>query len=122
MAQTYRTFVSKAAEGRHQAFDAMEAKARGHVYTGAQAVDEGLVDTLGGITAAISQMKDVLGLAPSDRIRLELYPKPKSFWETLTSGNLFQISAPSLVESLREHLNVLERPGIWMLAPEVQVQ
>ncbi|MEJ2079511.1 MAG: signal peptide peptidase SppA [Acidobacteriota bacterium] len=122
MAQTYQTFVSKAAEGRHQAFDAMEAKARGHVYTGAQAVDEGLVDTLGGITAAISQMKDVLGLAPSDRIRLELYPKPKSFWETLTSGNLFQISAPSLVESLREHLNVLERPGIWMLAPEVQVQ
>lgn len=122
MAQTYHTFVSKAAEGRNQDFDTLEAKARGHVYTGAQAVDEGLVDSLGGITAAIAEMKDVLGLAPSDQIRLELYPKPKTFWETITSGNLFQISAPSLVESLRAHMQQLERPGVWLLAPEVEVQ
>lgn len=121
MAQTYHTFVAKAAESRNQDFDTLEAKARGHIYTGSQAIDEGLVDTLGGITTAVAEMKDVLGLAPSDQIRLELYPKPKSFWETLTSGDLFQIRAPSLVETAMEHLQLLERPGVWLMAPDVRV-
>ena len=121
MAQTYHSFVSKAAEGRNQDFDTLEAKARGHIYTGAQAIDEGLVDSLGGISAAVATMKDVLGLSPSDGIRLELYPKPKTVWEQLTGGDLFQIQAPSLLESLRAQMQTLERPAVWLLSPEVQI-
>ena len=121
MGQTYHTFVSKAAESRNQDFDTLEAKARGRIYTGAQALDEGLVDSLGGVSTAVAEMKDVLGLAPSAQIRLEIYPKPKSVWQTLTSGELFHLRASSLVESLTARTRMLERPAVWMLAPEVQI-
>ncbi len=50
----YETFLTKAAEGRGMERDAMHAIAQGRVWTGAQAVENGLVDELGGLDAAIA--------------------------------------------------------------------
>jgi protease-4 len=50
----YDGFVSRAAAGRRMEFDELEAHARGRIWTGSQAVELGLVDSVGGIQAAIS--------------------------------------------------------------------
>ncbi len=56
----YTDFVERVAEGRKLTVDAVEAVARGRVWTGADALEHGLVDQLGGLRSAINKAK-VLG-------------------------------------------------------------
>jgi len=49
----YRDFIGKVAEAREQPVAAIDAVARGRVWSGAQAKARGLVDELGGLQAAI---------------------------------------------------------------------
>ncbi len=50
----YRDFVGKVAKARGKSFDDIDAIAQGRVWTGAQALDRGLVDQLGGLNDAIA--------------------------------------------------------------------
>jgi protease IV len=122
--QTYQTFVQKAAEGRGMEFDELEQKAHGRIYTGSQALEIGLVDSLGGFAEATSQMRAALGLEADASLQLELYPKPKTLLESLTSGDFFQIESgqvKALIRSLATVLEELERPSMWMLAPTITI-
>ncbi|UCF36860.1 MAG: signal peptide peptidase SppA [Acidobacteriota bacterium] len=122
MSHTYETFVEKAAQGRGMEYDELEPKAHGKIYTGNQALAEGLVDRLGGFTVAVEEMKSALDLQPEDRIKLEIYPKPKTALQLLASGELFEIRmAPSLLENIRQELQSLEQPRIWLLSPEISI-
>mgnify|MGYP002622203136 CR=1 FL=1 len=49
----YRTFCQRVADGRGMTADAVNAIGRGRVWTGRQAVEIGLVDTLGGLHLAL---------------------------------------------------------------------
>ena len=49
----YSSFVNKVAKGRNMEFDDVDAIGQGRVWTGEQAIDLGLVDTLGGLEDAI---------------------------------------------------------------------
>lgn len=49
----YADFIGKVAAARHTTPEQIDAVAQGRVWTGAQARERGLVDTLGGLTAAI---------------------------------------------------------------------
>ncbi len=49
----YDGFVARAAAGRRMDHEALEAHARGRIWTGAQAAELGLVDDVGGLRAAI---------------------------------------------------------------------
>jgi protease-4 len=66
---TYKTFVSKVAEGRSLEIGKVEALAQGRVYTGIQAMKLGLVDELGGLQTAMNVAKKLGGLDPQ-----KLYP------------------------------------------------
>jgi len=122
MLAVYDEFVHKAAEGRGTTFEELEPKARGRIYTGAQAVESGWVDELGGFTKAVQAMKEELGLAETDYIELQIYPRPKSFWEALASNELFQVRAPAaLNEYFEEQLRRLELPSAWLLIPEIRI-
>lgn len=118
----YEDFVSKAAMGRGESFDDMEPKARGRIYTGAQALEKGLVDKLGGFTAAVEAMREELGLQPDEGLEILLHPKPKTIWEVLTSDGLFEVKTPELLARyLSQELRQLETPSAWFLAPEIQI-
>lgn len=75
MRQTYDEFVAKAAQQRSMTTETLERLAQGRVYTGAQAYEVGLVDTLGSFDVAVAEMKRLLGLQPEDKIQLVAYPK-----------------------------------------------
>ncbi|SDH76983.1 protease-4 [Sinosporangium album] len=69
----YQDFVSKAADGRKFTFDEAHELAKGRVWTGADARENGLVDELGGLEDAVSLARDRAGLADDAPVRV--YPK-----------------------------------------------
>jgi protease IV len=70
----YNDFVERVAEGRGLTVEAVEAVARGRIWTGADAKERGLVDELGGFRTAVRRAKVLAGLDPDDTVRLVQYP------------------------------------------------
>lgn len=125
MESTYRDFVAKAAESRGSTYEDFEPKAHGRIYSGNQALEQGLVDELGGLSAAARLMKGELGLAEKDKITLEIFPRPKSIWESLSSEDLFglavRLGRPPLA-GVMEQLRLLEGPIQWFLMPDIEIK
>ncbi len=63
--QFYDTFIARVAEGRGMKPEAVDAVARGKVWTGAQALPIGLVDKIGGLREALEAARR-LGALPPD--------------------------------------------------------
>jgi protease-4 len=74
----YEDFTAKAMEDREMDPGQMDRIARGRVWTGKDALDNGLIDALGGYGEAISEVKQALGLDDEDGVTLALWPKPLS--------------------------------------------
>ena len=77
----YKVFVNRVAEGRHMSFDEVHQIARGRVWTGADAIKIGLVDTLGGLDLALRIAAEKAGI---DRYTVKDYPKEKDTWTQLS--------------------------------------
>ena len=73
--RVYDTFTARVAEGRRLSPEAVDAVARGRVWTGADAAERGLVDVLGGFAAAVAETKELVGLDPDDVVALATFPK-----------------------------------------------
>jgi len=78
----YDLFTKKAAEGRHMDHAALEALARGRVYTGRQAKEIGLVDQLGTLADAVAYTRKLVG-DDDGKLELEDLPKAQSPLEML---------------------------------------
>lgn len=63
--RVYADFTTKVAAARNLSTEAIDAAARGRVWTGHDARDHGLVDALGGLSEAADQARALAGL-PSD--------------------------------------------------------
>jgi protease-4 len=84
----YTDFVQRVADGRGMTVEAVDAVARGRVWTGADAMDRGLVDELGGLRTAIDRAKVLAGFDADTEVKLAelpgssvldmLRPKPSS--------------------------------------------
>jgi len=83
----YGVFLNRVAQGRKRPVDQIEPLAQGRVWTGAQAKQNGLVDQLGGIDAAIDLIKQRAHIGASEKINLVVYPPKRSFLEALMSRN-----------------------------------
>ena len=96
--------------------------ARGRIYTGVQAKNLALVDELGGMRTAVKHMKEALALKKEDPVEIVLYPRSKTLWEQLISGDLLQIrKTPSITQWLQEQLPFLSNPTPRMLMPEATI-
>jgi protease-4 len=83
----YRQFVGKVATARQRTPEQIDAIAQGRVWTGAQALERGLVDRLGGLHDAIAEAARRANLGTGYRVRY-VEPEP-SLWQrlALTIGN-----------------------------------
>lgn len=70
----YADFVARVAEGRNLTKDAVDRVARGRVWTGADALERGLVDELGGFRTALRRAKILAGLDEDADVRIVTYP------------------------------------------------
>lgn len=71
----YDDFLAKVAQGRDMTVDAVDKIAQGRVWTGQQALNLGLVDTLGGMETAIAVIKEKIGIPEEKDVHLVEYPK-----------------------------------------------
>ena len=78
----YETFVSKVAEGRGMTVEAVKALAGGRVYTGKEALDNQLVDLLGGLDTAVALAVRKANLEEGG-YRVKYYPEAKPLFQQL---------------------------------------
>lgn len=105
----YALFKDRVAGGRGMTEEQVEAVARGRVWTGKQALECGLVDSLGDMEAAAAQARDLAGLDPRRYNPLVDIPLPK---RTLLPG----IAPDGAGEWLAGFTSLL-REGVFALAP-----
>jgi protease-4 len=101
--ETYRQFIRRVADGRKLPLERVDELARGRVWSGRAAHEQGLVDELGDVRTAIARAKELAGLpahAPTWNVR-----PPRVMATPLHDG------AAALLDALRA-----ER--LWLL-PEV---
>jgi protease-4 len=79
----YEDFVRKVAEGRGKSYEEIDAIAQGRVWTGADALQRGLVDRLGGLGDAITIAKEKAHIAKGQDVALVTLPPKKGFFEML---------------------------------------
>jgi len=80
----YDQFVEKAAMSRRSTPEKIDALAQGRVWTGYQAKENGLVDALGGLDAAVAIVKQRAKLSADAEVELVTYPPRRSFYELLS--------------------------------------
>jgi protease IV len=93
----YDQFVERVAASRHMTPERVDAIAQGRVWTGQQARQNGLVDTLGGLDRAVSLARQRAKIPEGD-VELVVYPPRRSFFELLSaqlsgSGETLAITA-----------------------------
>ncbi|MFT7520632.1 MAG: protease-4 [Kiritimatiellia bacterium] len=126
MQDHYRRFKARVAEGRDMSPEHVEALARGRVWTGRAARENGLVDQLGGFEAAIDHARTLSGLAAGRDVALQT-PRPEGRLIDRLSTNVglgsrlqVQRAIPSELHSLVSQLamwTAMDGEMIWMLAP-----
>jgi protease-4 len=121
----YDDFTAKAAAGRRLPHEQLEPLARGRVWTGADACERGLVDTLGGLDRAVTSAAERAGTV-RERVRVERVPhvgplerlRPAPSSESAAAGS----GAPGTFEELAATAlrglglpgtGVLSLPGPW---------
>lgn len=95
----YTDFVDRVAQGRDLGADAVDAVARGRVWTGADAKEHGLVNELGGLRTAVTRAKVLAGLDPDTEVRVVNYPG-SSWLDMLRPKPSSQPAAASLPQAL----------------------
>jgi protease-4 len=66
----YEGFVGKVAEGRGMSKEAVEELAQGRVWTGNAGKENGLIDAVGGLDAAIALAREKAGIEPDEEVKL----------------------------------------------------
>lgn len=79
----YQDFIAKAAKGRNTTPEAIDAVGRGHVWLGSQARERKLVDTFGGLEAAVDRAKELAKIPKRRRVEWLELPRARGFWEEL---------------------------------------
>jgi protease-4 len=110
----YNDFISKVSTWRKMELDSVDAIGQGRVWTGNQALSNGLIDSHGGIWDAIEHCRQKAKIDPGDRVDLYIYPKygfslPAGFnrmgiekelerFSEMTSGSKFNFKMPFSIE------------------------
>ncbi|HXY99918.1 MAG TPA: signal peptide peptidase SppA [Stellaceae bacterium] len=104
----YDVFKQRVADGRKLGADAVEAVAKGRVWTGEDAKARGLVDVLGGFDAALALAKQAAGIAADGEVSLKTFPPPSDTPAAIIA-RLLGRGPPGGEQSLAARLAVLDR-------------
>ena len=131
MEEIYDQFLTKALEGRKAAgkpmtYEKLKTLAEGRIWTGRQALENGLIDALGGLDDAIGEAKVQGGLARDAGVDYLILPKAPGLFDSLldrgasTELRALLASHPDLVNQYRSVVPLLSsREHVWLMAPGV---
>ena len=109
----YNDFVQRVAEGRNMSTEDVDIVARGRVWTGADALERGLVDELGGLRTAVRRAKVLAGLDEDTEVRIVSYPgtslwdmvRPQASEPAAALGGLLTRSIAGIIEHVEQTLS-----------------
>lgn len=122
----YKDFTEKTASIRGIDASEMNRIARGRVWLGESALQNGLIDALGGINEAVSKAKELGGIKPKSRFNIVYYPKRKTFQEKLAQmfGSGPKISVNKVVNDFgfeTDDINMLRRMEYEAVLPPFRI-
>ncbi len=83
----FNRWLGDVAEHRGMTFEEAEKLAHGRVWTGRQALENGLIDELGGLDRAIELAKAEAGIDAAEEVTLVHLPKSKGLLESILGGD-----------------------------------
>lgn len=114
----YNDFLDRASQARGMSREAVDAIARGRVWTGAQALDNGLVDELGGFERAVAAARELAGIGAEERVELVDFPKLRPWWQEMVQQRYEDEAAARALMAELEHAwrtGRIDAPGpVWM--------
>jgi len=81
--RVYVDFTGKVSDGRKLPKEKVLEIAKGRIWSGQDAKNLGLVDELGGYDTALKLAKKAAGVPESDEVKIVVYPREKSFLQSL---------------------------------------
>jgi protease-4 len=116
----YDDFLSRVADNRGMSKDEVDAVAQGRVWTGLDALEHGLVDTLGGLDDAVAAAADLAGLLDGEygrkTIRIELSPTEQLVVDLFSAASRVGFEPPgaanraTAVERVAERIEAIVSP------------
>ncbi|HSL17199.1 MAG TPA: signal peptide peptidase SppA [Methylomirabilota bacterium] len=119
----YDRFVTLVAESRGMTWEQVDAIGRGRVFTGEQALDNGLVDVLGGFDTALDEAKKLADIDVDADVRLVDFPVAKPWWQQLIAHRSDEAAVLAALEEMERFMTtgVVDLPGeVWM--PPIVIQ
>lgn len=109
--RVYSVFVNRVASGRNMTFEKVDALAQGRVWTGTMALENGLVDELGGLDSAIDYAAKEVGLTD---YRINYYPeyeiKLRDLLRGLIGMNVKEAQQEAIIQTVgKENYELFER-------------
>ncbi len=118
----YDRFVTLVSESRGMTWDEVDAIGRGRVFTGVQAVENGLVDTVGGFDIALAEAKGLAEIDAEADVRLVDFPRAKPWWQQfVNSKSDEQVAIESMLNDYQSFVTTGRVPfqGEVRMAPVV---
>src|SRR6266550_3083754 len=81
--RVYVDFTGNVADGRKLSKEKVLEIAKGRIWSGQDAKNLGLVDELGGYDTALKLAKKAAGVPEGDDVKIVVYPRPKTFLESV---------------------------------------
>lgn len=106
----YQQFIRLVAEGRHMSLEAVDAVGGGRVWTGQQALENGLVDQLGDLRAALDKARELAGL-PDHVPAVVMQDKPKPMVPQVAET----ANPAALLTYMHGNLSALDGNMLWLL-------
>lgn len=117
----YDSFISKVAIGRHKTKTSIDSLGQGQIFTGTEAVKNGLVDGLGGLPEAFALALQLSGMKPNSKYEI-VQITGESEGRSLSSVGKDWVHAPSGWASFEKDLKwirLLSEPTLWAISPEL---
>jgi len=93
VAHDYGVFVGRVGKARSMTPEQVDKVARGRIWSGVRATEEGLIDDYGGLREAVMRARAIAGM-PEDRGAVELFPKPAGPLKNIKALLGFRIPGP----------------------------
>ncbi len=113
----YDRFLLLVSEGRGMTIEEVHERARGRVWSGEDAFEQGLVDELGGLIAAIEKAREFAKIEPDSDVRLLMYPRNSSGFPF---GGSFSSASSADLSALSQLSEIMADPRMQALLEEFE--
>jgi protease-4 len=107
----YHDWVEDIAHFRGKTAAEIDSVGRGRIFTGEQALANGLIDELGSFDDAVRLLKEKAEIPADEEVEFVYYPKKKGLLESLMSGGF----ATALFWLIDDITGPFEREGTWAI-------